>query len=1291
MRPAIRAAAGAVALCVSLAAAAPAARAAEGDFERIKALVDHDLKWLDLAEHILKKLPQDDPETKLGYAYLYNAKGESAGKAAEKRAIFEKKALPSVEAYRKTAPKGHRLESQAISLEAAIRRNLARTYEEIIRDPSTSEADRKELIRLVNETRQEAHKGLREALEKAWKDYEKALADWRNPTTADSKKAEEAKIKAYDSAVRATQIYLNALVKDAEAQDPGSEEQKALGKLIVACVNEFLGKHGKGWEPEIPEGVQMSVRYFLGRGYVFAGDVAKACTEGFDKVLEFDPEQFDEAGKKFAIAYRRVTIYFKTLALVEVARKSGKEEDWRTAEQALLHDVFYSPPEDPLRIKAHILKGEILGSLGKTDASKFEQGLNELYMALEGCAKLAARRGSGDERHAEIYKQETHEAMAELINKAGAGGVGLAVEPEVMVVAGLSLYRQQKFEEAVRCFARAVERSRGMADLAKRLVLEGEPKAWFAMGVAYYKMERYLEAQLAYEGALFGFFGDPEGEDWNALPAKLVKDPKNKRLLDDLRKHLITCAGNGRAAAGRELALNSRSKFNSQRLEDWLDWEVRLDPAKREEIAYYKAVRIMEAGLSAAEEAKALERERKESQARAKRQEALDLFLKAESAFLKLPETSRKREDGIFQAGICCYQAMGVLSRKTATKDERSMKLELSERVLAHFAAYKKWVEDKPVRVSTTDPDKAREEKEKAEASRAANLDRIVLLEPFIYYEREEYAQALQAAEKLAGKQGLRPAEERNLRLIRFRCLLAVAAKQEDLDKMEEAIGRAMAEAKWVEEQAAKSQGAEQEAFKDLHRFMVLHAASAYGSARKKAVDLQSPDKATEENNKLRDRAIAFQKQQAGLLMLIIDEMLKGQGEVTPDSLGSLAQLFFETEQYEQAKYLYEELLKRFDADGDRKGIADDKLISLNELIAALKTTKSINTVELLKAGERRLSEIMAYALGREASKDKITGKLIPAVEKNYPRAMDLVNAFIEDYPDYGLDEKGQAGPARASLEKLRDELAFRLKLVKASNQITTCYVELGKEMRSQDPEKAKEYFEKGAENARQALKYWPKDADILLMEAVCLLETGQKANIEMAIKKLGVLREGLQEGGPAWWEATRYYVRALKDAGGKDNWELARKIIVDLLLNRPRTTVDNWPNMDAFIEDLSKLMGVERDQFLPAEVKVRAFDYTARTALEKEVEKQKRLGLPARIRDGSMTKEQAELAEQLLDELVGLEKAGKLAALKDPEGTAILIVNGRVRSLVNLGGASRGDENDKFIARELEGKGGGQ
>ncbi len=1278
MKTARNAAVLAAVLAGVLCAAFPA-RAATKNYEYAKGLIDHPLHFFDLAERLLVRLEKngsrgEKAEALLARAYLMKAKGDlhRQGEPKERRNLYEgsedqskKGALQFIAEYEKAAASSDRLRSEAINLRSSIQQKLSSVYQDIINLLPEGDPLRRKLMSERLKMREKAVDGMRLAMEKAEKKYAEALKLWRDP----AKKAgsEKAKADAYRGYVIATQKYMQAMLKSASSLEKGSSEQRGLGKRIVGIVKGWTTSQDKKMFDPPPEGVQMVNNLFLGRAYVFAGEVDKGVKEGFAKVRDIDPERFGRGGRKWAWRVLLTSMMFEALALFDKAEKTGARTDYEGARNAIGYQFGTQASGTLLGIRAMILKGRVQGRL-----KEHTSAIAELNNALEKVKELKAQ---GSKNRESVHAPDLHwralRAMSEIVQVMLQEGKAVDVSPVVLVEAGKSCYRNANFEAAVNCFRQAINVSRELP-FEKRAVVGGEPTAWYYMGIAYFRLKNYLEAQLAYEGCLESFLEQK-------MPKEFAKNAKSKAIIKKIKEDvLMRCAGNGRIAASRERAMN-QSEFNKGRFLKWIDWEIELDEEKRKDKPYYYAVAIMDSADQMASDAKKLGR--KSAQAgRAKRSEALENYEKAREQFLALPKASTFYEEGVYLVGVCSYQSMSVLSYREQTEAEKKEAKDLAHAALKQFDVYEDYIKNNPARSRSDNAARRRQELTSIKKRRTSHMAAIALYRPFIHFDLADYDKALETAEKLkSGK--LDDAQKRGLHRILFKCYIEIANGQATVDKIREFLGKAQKEADWFKALAAgTTDGDAREALENSYDFYVNKLAMANGEAMNRVLNEHEKMGLTKATRQAEyDK---FKKRRAELVKALTSK----DKYKTIDGLGLVAKLFIELENYGEACTAYDELLKKFDPppNDDRMGKKDDELISFDKLRdrRALLNTPNIDgqvSADMSRA-RKAVNRLQLTMQGRPKGKDR-KGNPIREIPKDYDRAVQLIETFLKNYPKYDSKKDKKPGEARKGLDEMREELLFRLKLLRAANGKTICRVKLGEKLLAEgQEEKAKEEFAKGLTSAEDALKYWPKDADVRYNKAVCLLHSAGEGKLKEAKDGFDNLRAGSRYGGEIFWKATQGAVRARIEL---EEYDGVRTILGMLMQTDPDGVKRGWPEVLEYIDEVAKKKGMDRKTFLgDVEVDVGKFDYRPKSAVEQMVESKINLVVPGYVKEGKITEDVAKVRIEMLKELVEIYKkrrdALKLCA-DSPLDLAHKLSNGHIRSLKKIGGQSRGEENDKM------------
>jgi tetratricopeptide (TPR) repeat protein len=372
------------------------------------------------------------------------------------------------------------------------------------------------------------------------------------------------KQQPYTDYVMASQRYFQAMARSAESTRITEVQRKKRGKQMAKVIEAWLARQKEA----LPEGVQAWMWLHVARAYAAAGDVEAACTKGFDKVLDIDPDRFARgSARKWAWQVHLNARLRMAEALRKKATSTKKPEDFQRALEALGKRLSTHPTTagKHLGIRGRVVRGQLLASLGKEDAA-----LTELFKAIAEARKLRLK-GARDpqSRHADYLEWLADQAVTDILLPRLKAGKLAGMTSETLVRAGRTSYRRKKYDIAVKFFQAAVKASQGQP-FEKRLTLDGEPKARFYLGIAYHRLEKYRKAQEAYEGALKEF--------WEKMPRKFREEKKNHPLIARLRDEILkSCAHNGLIAA-RTDADENPADFQEKNIQKWVDWENKVNP-----------------------------------------------------------------------------------------------------------------------------------------------------------------------------------------------------------------------------------------------------------------------------------------------------------------------------------------------------------------------------------------------------------------------------------------------------------------------------------------------------------------------------------------------------------------------------------------------------------------------------------------------------------------------------------------------------------------------------------------
>ncbi len=399
---------------------------------------------------------------------------------------------------------------------------------------------------------------------------------------------------------------------------------------------------------------------------------------------------------------------------------------------------------------------------------------------------------------------------------------------------------------------------------------------------------------------------------------------------------------------------------------------------------------------------------------------------------------------------------------------------------------------------------------------------------------------ALRAGEAPPGHVELTRAQRCELEKLVFDCQIKLAKRAGSLDEIKTRLLEAQGSAEWFRRRAAgASSAADAARFKTNYLSMAAHLVTAYGRATEKARREKAPRTAR--------RFLAIKSRS---LKALRESAWAG----TPAGRLWLAEQFLAADDYFEARKDYRTLLDKFDPDGDGQRLHDGKLIGFDELKTALRKSRGFTSpLELQEARE----ELDAIGLRCGGRPEKKRGRwtIARAVDPDYSGAAGLIKKFLEDHPGYGLGRDGKPGRAREAMTVLKGEMEFREYMVRARTGLIACCASLGREAgRKQRREEAAEYFGEGLAESGDALRRRPRDADLRLDYAECLLGS---ARVEAARREYFRLRRGLEDGGALWWRATRGLHRGHLAAGDRT---AARRLLARLRIDYPRSFKKHFP-----------------------------------------------------------------------------------------------------------------------------------
>jgi len=380
----------------------------------------------------------------------------------------------------------------------------------------------------------------------------------------------------------------------------GEAERSGFLARIVREIKRDIGFY----EANDLAGVVMRLRYELGRAHALAGDMDKACSEGFDSITE--PGCCWHMNDWLEMLILK-TYYEKAKGFFDV----GRFEDTIAAVDNMFANI-------PNALNFDQGNGALLykaGALMRRDPPDPNSACRE-------AAKILVRANGQWPKHASQFldsifraKEADAESVApmtpEIMHGLAIGEVQLAYREIDAAV------RRQHFERAVFWLRKTISATRlSGVDLVTRL--KHESSAWFELGLVYSKMQLWYEASFAFEAVTRRFTelcvgrmlakerglqdalaearrriasGDVKPDDGDDPPSEhellyreAAKTPEWAETLKALDLRCRKSANNLMEAARRSLR-DSRSDLDRKRLDDLVGGDQ--DPEKTRDLHFH--------------------------------------------------------------------------------------------------------------------------------------------------------------------------------------------------------------------------------------------------------------------------------------------------------------------------------------------------------------------------------------------------------------------------------------------------------------------------------------------------------------------------------------------------------------------------------------------------------------------------------------------------------------------------------------------------------------------------------
>ncbi len=1057
----------------------------EGDYKFGMALMEQ-LGWDDLAQkHFsdLKKAPSRSSQL-TGALGLGGIKWRLAGRAAKKNKTEEAKKLYDeakklIEDFIKEAPSEHPDRADALDTLGKIKKQSIKTLL-ARRKETTDQKEKDDIGRELKDIFDKLIKPLEEAAERAWEVFKKYEEREKTP--------KEVLAHALDKAVQAMQRYYNMVLEEAPLYEEGSDERKKfIEKLLTSLTREKARYDERDFG-----GVVIWIEYAIGRAYVLAGKVDKACEDGFDPVCEFNPRGLSAAARQWVNNLRFWAFHDRAKALFDA-------EKYDKAVEAA-DDLFHALPWalDDLKGNATlIIKAR---ALFKKDPPDYQGAIRECKRVIE--KNLMPWPNNASRLLAEIQKE-----LEEKNEKAVLG------PPELHRIAIGNYHsaqeqrnpraRRRYLERAVRGFKKTISACRD-DEVQYKVRLEHEPSAWFELGICYSSMRLWYEARFSFEAVLRYFAKDVVGRSLAGHPAfkealeeikrkiksKKIK-PKEGEILNEyallfeeamksesLGKLLtgvdarLTKSANNLVVAARRRHRESRSPFDAERLSEAIETLIRVRP-KTKDLADFH-IGLLRRQVAAGH----LKSNRPEAGAK-KLEEAAVLFLNAAKT------QARIRELAYHMAGKAYYQAMSEVENPELAKRHPKLAARAAEFGKKALEAFGKFEELAIKGRGKGSP--------KEEEKRKKRMVEVEVARPVIHMSLGDFDEAVKAADRFLknadrDKKFDSTVTWTRLRALREKTLSAVGTPGE-----REALTNLIHASE------------ELRGDKNYYTAALSMVGSVYNEAAGK-IAAMAEGKPEEEKAALMKRAAEYRLKFAGNMKKLME--LKPKSERGIGFYVFIAEEFYRQKVYDAAREIYsDKILAQFDPSGEGKktDIGPDDFeeaakkvgikifkreVDLRRVRTEIKSLKELVFGEPL--GERYDKTYMEKLLRRMDQPDrdkaitimknilkqnpKFKEKLIhPPMKRDWRKAVTVIAKILADNPKL---------QCKAELERIKVELTLRLHLLRVKLNLSDCNIALAKDLQASKPEEAKPLWKEAIKLLKVVRVYYWRDPELRVLQA---------------------------------------------------------------------------------------------------------------------------------------------------------------------------------------------------------------
>ncbi|MCX7804185.1 MAG: hypothetical protein N3A38_03240, partial [Planctomycetota bacterium] len=626
--------------------------------------------------------------------------------------------------------------------------------------------------------------------------------------------------------------------------------------------------------------------------------------------------------------------------------------------------------------------------------------------------------------------------------------------------------------EARRQLGFAVEYFRRTITLARakgtplNVRLRVEPQCWARMGLAFYKLGATHEAVIACMAGIENFNdanvfamirNDPKLGPKVAGVA-LAKDPLTgqekfteetikkltnvlppaygKGLFAELASNYEQCRNNARIAVAENKRRNP-SQFNG-----WLYVQVmgKVDPAQGKSAS--ARLKMTEAG-NLMEAAQDFKKQGKEDLAAKTYLDVKKLYEEAIAEFGQVGTNEPDYEEAMFLRSVCAYMLFSLVQN-----DRIGLKKEEKPAKLKEYAAMASGFFDK-FEEAAKNPrvDEAGRER------RRNNIGRTKFYRAMMAYGLDDYDRAFALTDQYLEHEKANPPPPDQKGDQRGRLLYEKVKA-----KLELAAIKAPKEAAAI----AGEVEAMVDEFKDdprRHKYVQQMLAARYIEITQKAQAETPPDEALV--NATDRKAAEWQEK-----VLLLKE--RDGDKLTLDEMGALAERYRRTGNYEKALEMLTKAIEVYDPDGDNRILPDVTWAQYNQKFRAIIRLNDFDKTNRCKQDHEVALDLLYHdpARYRQDPRNRPPGDRF---DRDYVKARKKIEEIRKEYPECQTN-RPEFGPepGRSYLQKILDEIDFRVKILTVRDVLSEVALELASQAKKKED---KETFRKYADIAQKQIE----------------------------------------------------------------------------------------------------------------------------------------------------------------------------------------------------------------------------